>query len=565
MLYTLHSYISRELAKVFAIAALSLTLVLSLGGLLKPLRDQGVSAVQLFQLLIYIFPAMLTFSLPVAALLSTTLVYGRLSADNELTACRASGISMWSLVAPGVALGVVVMVSNLLLSNWFIPHCAQRADKVVKADLEEIIFNKLRTDRELRYSKLVITADRAERAPDGRIVLTAPSITELVKNAPPERMVWCRKATLQLDSVNNQVLVVPEGAVGVPWSEAGVPFRIEQAAIGIALPAVTKDDVSFRTYAELIELRRNPDSFYRVKSLLDQCRRIAMQKLLYDELYAALRSRPGYSPSYRMKYEYTDPKQLVAGQACPNPKVELRDCRIEADQVRWVNAEKPDKGVALGLPDETDYRVVFTLLGAPPAPGAAAPARVRYIARGARLEIESPVDSAGPMVGIEFPGDYTRQDLEAGTPPAHNKNLKMTERLLPDPALVERVSAMKRADLESLPLPKELRARVRREVARLGSDIVAELHSRGAFAVAGLVLVMLGAALGIIFRSGHVLVAFGVAAVPALFAILMVVMGNKVASSSKSSLQQMGVLFIWSGNVLIIGLNAFVYTKLLKH
>ncbi len=44
MLYTLHGYILRELAKVFAVAAFSLTVILSLGGLLKPLREQGVQA-----------------------------------------------------------------------------------------------------------------------------------------------------------------------------------------------------------------------------------------------------------------------------------------------------------------------------------------------------------------------------------------------------------------------------------------------------------------------------------------------------------------------------------------
>lgn len=98
MLYTLHSYIFRELAKVFTIAALSLTLVLSLGGLLQPLRQNGVSALQLFQLILYSFPMMMTFSLPVSALLAATLVYGRLSADNELIACRASGVSMWTLI-----------------------------------------------------------------------------------------------------------------------------------------------------------------------------------------------------------------------------------------------------------------------------------------------------------------------------------------------------------------------------------------------------------------------------------------------------------------------------------
>jgi len=53
--------------------------------------------------------------LPVAALFATTMVYGRLAADNELTACRAAGISFFAIAWPALVLGFTVALSSLFL------------------------------------------------------------------------------------------------------------------------------------------------------------------------------------------------------------------------------------------------------------------------------------------------------------------------------------------------------------------------------------------------------------------------------------------------------------------
>ena len=106
MVFTLHRYVLRELLKVFALAALALTLMLSLGSLLRPLQDYGVGPEQVIRLLGYFLPITLTFVLPIAALFAASLVYGRFASDNELDACRASGIGLWTLIYPGLVLGL---------------------------------------------------------------------------------------------------------------------------------------------------------------------------------------------------------------------------------------------------------------------------------------------------------------------------------------------------------------------------------------------------------------------------------------------------------------------------
>src|SRR5918998_747429 len=106
--FTLSRYIFLDLLRIFLMASGALAGIMSFGGLLRPLTQQGLDATQVGQLLSYFTPAMTAYSFPIAALFATTMVYGRLSADNELTACRAAGISLLSMAVPAFVLGTLV-------------------------------------------------------------------------------------------------------------------------------------------------------------------------------------------------------------------------------------------------------------------------------------------------------------------------------------------------------------------------------------------------------------------------------------------------------------------------
>ena len=49
-------------------------------------------------------PEVLAFSIPIAMLVTVILVFSRMSAENEITALRASGISLWQITAPALIL-----------------------------------------------------------------------------------------------------------------------------------------------------------------------------------------------------------------------------------------------------------------------------------------------------------------------------------------------------------------------------------------------------------------------------------------------------------------------------
>src|ERR1700674_666205 len=100
--------VSRELLVnvLFAIAVLSLVLVVGniFRKLLPLLVNHDVPLEYLLSFIAYVLPFSLIFTIPWGLLTAILLVFGRLSADNELIALRANGVSV-----PRVAVSLCVI------------------------------------------------------------------------------------------------------------------------------------------------------------------------------------------------------------------------------------------------------------------------------------------------------------------------------------------------------------------------------------------------------------------------------------------------------------------------
>src|ERR1700737_1058157 len=103
--------ISRELLVnvLFAIAVLSLVLVVGniFRKLLPLLVNHDVPLEYLLSFIAYVLPFSLIFTIPWGLLTAVLLVFGRLSADNELTALRCNGVSITRICFPLGAVGIV--------------------------------------------------------------------------------------------------------------------------------------------------------------------------------------------------------------------------------------------------------------------------------------------------------------------------------------------------------------------------------------------------------------------------------------------------------------------------
>jgi lipopolysaccharide export system permease protein len=106
----LHRYLISDYLVAFGLTLLVFTFVMSLGAVVRAIElgARGISGLILLQVFSYNIPYMLTFTLPMSVLTATLLLFGRLSFDGELTAMRASGMSLWQISAPVVLLSVLL-------------------------------------------------------------------------------------------------------------------------------------------------------------------------------------------------------------------------------------------------------------------------------------------------------------------------------------------------------------------------------------------------------------------------------------------------------------------------
>ncbi len=157
-------YILKEILPIFFIGLMTFTIILLMDKILKLIElvvNRGGSLSNILMLFLFISPSFLIITIPVSVLLGTLLTFGRLSSDSEITAFKASGVSLYQLFFPISVFALATFLLTSLLVFYGLPW-GNRGFKATlyrlvqsKADIEikERVFNDA-------FSGLVVYVDR---------------------------------------------------------------------------------------------------------------------------------------------------------------------------------------------------------------------------------------------------------------------------------------------------------------------------------------------------------------------------------------------------------------------
>ncbi|OGV40881.1 MAG: hypothetical protein A2X48_23135 [Lentisphaerae bacterium GWF2_49_21] len=93
---------------------------------------QGIPADAAFSFLLYIIPTALSLTIPFSVLVATMLVFGRMSANNEITAMRACGISILQIISPIIILTFLLTCVCVYLQMDVSPYYSGKAKDLLK-------------------------------------------------------------------------------------------------------------------------------------------------------------------------------------------------------------------------------------------------------------------------------------------------------------------------------------------------------------------------------------------------------------------------------------------------
>lgn len=183
----LRNYVLKEVAGPFILSLSIFVFILLIGNLIHTadkIIAKGVSLIDIIKLFGSWIPYLLRYALPMSLLTAILLTFGRFSSENEIVAMRASGVSLYRIMAPVIAIGLVLSLFSVILNNEIIPR-AHFASRKILADiavsnptgyLEEGAF--------LHFEDHIISVDKVEGN-----YLEGIKIFELQPEGPPRTVV----------------------------------------------------------------------------------------------------------------------------------------------------------------------------------------------------------------------------------------------------------------------------------------------------------------------------------------------------------------------------------------
>ncbi len=227
-----------EIFKIFSVSLLVLTMLILLIGVGRELLREGLGVMAVVSLLPYVLPMSLQYALPGTMLFAVCSVYGRMSADGEITTLKSAGISPLRVMYPALIFAALLSPVGVYLSDIAVSWGRPGAKRVMMHSIEDVVYRMLRAQRS--YSSNKGFSIHVQDVDENRRVLLNPTITIQMGSDGGALMMEAREASLSMDPVNEVLTVrcVEPHVVGGKYSFQSP--RIQEIPIPLDLVMKTR-------------------------------------------------------------------------------------------------------------------------------------------------------------------------------------------------------------------------------------------------------------------------------------------------------------------------------------
>lgn len=136
----LERYISREFLKLLGLCLIAFVFLYLLVDFIEKSNTMfryQATGMQVLEYFVYKIPVIVFQMIPVAILLSTLISLTILSKNSEIIAMKASGVSLYRIVAPLLVCAVLLSGFAFLLNEYVVPYTNERSEFVYQVEIKE--------------------------------------------------------------------------------------------------------------------------------------------------------------------------------------------------------------------------------------------------------------------------------------------------------------------------------------------------------------------------------------------------------------------------------------------
>ncbi|MFO7850477.1 MAG: LptF/LptG family permease [Spirochaetia bacterium] len=297
-----YRYIAGEYLISFTVSFLFFFSIFFINQLLllaEEILTKNVALTDVVLLIVYSMPAIITFTFPFSSLVGALMAVGRLSADNEILAFRAAGISYRHLFIPFIAAGLVFSIFSFVAGDYFLPRGTIAFGRLYR----EILF----TNPALEFEPYSVHSYGGTTFITGKV--HAKSVEDMIiidsAEGGEKRVIVAEEATigeseeqrgvvsLSLDSVTGHS-VPPKRRDDYDYFEAeSMKYNILLRSMSFSLSSLTPREMgSLDVYTEIVEKRKDLEEKKEERRREAAKRRFSLEK----EYYRYLSSDEGLPP-----------------------------------------------------------------------------------------------------------------------------------------------------------------------------------------------------------------------------------------------------------------------------